>query len=139
MISVEHIETNSNHPLIQTVSSEPGSLRKEEEGLGVVKIDTDMRLLLRQEMKETDRVVFHTSHSLSTPGSWKTREPVSEKRGQRWKNRSVHRSTDGHELTLTEGKLGSLATHTHTDVLLYGCHDNRFHSVRMGVCMESSH
>lgn len=32
-----------------------------------IKIDKDIRFLLRQEMKEMDWVVFHTSHSLSIP------------------------------------------------------------------------
>lgn len=32
-----------------------------------IKIDKDIRFFLRQEMKEMDWVVFHTSHSLSIP------------------------------------------------------------------------
>lgn len=60
-----------------------------------IKIDKDIRFLLKQEMKEMDWDVFHTSHSLPTPlrrpllppshGEFLSNESICVKWGQRWK------------------------------------------------------
>lgn len=95
-----------------------------------IKIDKDIRFLLRQEMKEMDWVVFHTSHSLSIPlrhppllppplACWlfgKETESVSVKWGQRshrwWKfTYSTHQTTDGH--THPVCTLSPRGAHTH--------------------------
>lgn len=82
-----------------------------------------MRLLLRQEMKETDWVVFHTSRSLSTPGSSRTREKRSAMERMA---ASAGAQTDTGSPWWRGRSAPFPHTHTHTDVLLYGCHDNRF-------------
>lgn len=111
-----------------------------------IKIDKDIRFLLRQEMKEMDWVVFHTSHSLSIP----LRRPPSSLHHMLtfWKRDRIrqcemrsaiaslmenhlqyppdHGRTHAH--THTAGQyvhfLFRALSPTHTDVLLKGCHDN---------------
>lgn len=127
-----------------------------------IKIDKDRRFVLKQEMKEMDRVVFHTSHSLSIPlrhphptpphhpslhhmltfFGEETRQPSvwNEVSGlRRWWRKitySNHQTTHTHTLSPTLA-----ATLQHTDMLLKGCHDNSLKfpvGERVSVCVQPS-